>query len=172
MRNKIGLVVESKTDKKFFDEYFKKEFNLRNMIVLPSSTKDNCKIMNPRAIKSKIEDLEDKNCTEIYILLDLDTKCEKEVYHCILELKNDYIKKMNLEDNINVIVVSKEIEAWLLSAYKNSDNKSKEDLKKELNIKSNNRLETTLLKKFIASKRQINRANNKSLDYFLNKLEL
>ena len=173
MKNKIGLIVEGKTDKKFFESYFKKQFGFtKNMIVLPSGTGNTCKIMNERTIKGKIEDLRDKNCSEIYILLDLDSKCKKDIYHCVKELKDDYINKLNLlhETDVKVIVVSSEIEAWMLSAWKKSDKKTKEDLKKEFAIKSNSNIEEVLLQKFIKLQEDINPENNHSLCYFLKKL--
>lgn len=173
--HKIGLVVEGKTDKKFFDNYFKKQFGfIRNMVVLTSGTGDTCKIMNERAIKNKLEDLRDKNCTEIYILIDLDSKCKKDIYHCIVELRDDYIAKLNLknEKDLTVIVVSSEIEAWMLSAWKKSDKKQKEDLKREFGIKSSKNIEEVLLQRFIKLQQEINPKNNESLKYFFCKLAL
>jgi len=173
MKSKIGLIVEGKTDKKFFDNYFKKKFGYtKNMLVLPSSTNNTCKIMNERAIKSKLDDLRDKNCNEIYILLDLDSKCKKDMYHCVKELRNDYVSKLKLskETDVCVIVVSSEIEAWMLSAWKKSDKKRKEDLKKEFNIQSSKNIEEVLLQKFINFQKDINHNNNHSLCYFLKKL--
>lgn len=172
---KIGLVVEGKTDKKFFDNYFKKKFDFtRNMVVLPSGTGDTCKIMNERAVKNKIKDLNDKQCSEIYILIDLDSKCKKDIYHCVVELRDDYTSKLKLknEKNVTVIVVSSEIEAWMLSAWTKSDKKSKEDLKREFNIKSSKNIEEILLQKFIRLQVDIDPKNNESLCYFLKKLGL
>ena len=170
---KIGLVVEGKTDKKFFDNYFKKRYDLtRTMMVLPSGSGDTCKIMNERAIKNRIQDLRDKNCDEIYILIDLDSKCKKEVYHCVVELRDDYVSKLNLknEKNVTVVVVSSEIEAWMLSAWKKSDKKKKEDLKREFGIKSSKNIEEVLLQKFIKAQTDINPQNNDSLKYFCTKI--
>jgi len=154
MKNKIGLIVEGRTDKKFFDNYFRTQFGFtKNMLVLTSSTNNTCKIMNERAIKNKIQDLRDKNCNEILILIDLDSKCKKKIYDCVVELRNDYISKLKLskETNVKIIVVSSEIEAWMLSAYKKSDKKKKEDLKKYFNIKSNSNLEEILLSRLVIS---------------------
>lgn len=175
MKNKIGLVVEGKTDKKFFELYFKKKFNLtRTMKVLPSGTGDTCKIMNERAVKNKIEDLRDKGYSEIYVLIDLDSRCKKDIYHCVVELKKDYIGKLKLgkEKDVNVIVVSSEIEAWMLSAWKKSDKQTKEDLKKEFDIKSSKNIEEILLQRFIKLQKDVNPKNNDSLCYFLKKLGL
>ena len=174
-KTKIGLIVEGPTDKKFFEDYFKKKYTgLREIKVIPSATARNCDIQNERKIKSKIEDLRDKGCNEIYILIDLDSKCKKDVYHCVSELRNDYLSKMNLtkEKDLTVIVVSSELEAWMLSAWKKSDKKTKEDLKKEFSITSSKHIEEVLLKKFISMQVNINHENNNSLCYFLKKLKI
>jgi len=173
--NKIGLIVEGKSDRDFFERYFKIKYDLkRNMLVKPSATAGNCKIMEKRAIKNLIEVLRKKSCTSIYILIDLDSKCKKNIYDCVVELRDDYINKLKLikETDVKVIIVSSEIEAWMLSAYKKSDKKKKEDLKKEFNIKSNSNIEGVLLQKFIKSQKHINKDNNQSLKYFLDKLGL
>jgi 5S rRNA maturation endonuclease (ribonuclease M5) len=75
--NKIALIVEGQSDKKFFNDYFKKQFGFtKNIIIIPSSTNNTCKIMNKRAVNNKILDLQDKNCNDIFILIDLDSKCK------------------------------------------------------------------------------------------------
>ena len=173
--SKVGLIVEGDSDKSFFDKYFKPRYNLnRTMKVIPSGTNGRCKIMNPKDMHKNIKSLELKGYQDIYILIDLDSVCKKEVYHCELELKNDYITKMGLNNmtNVKVVVVSSEIEAWMLSALKNSNKLTKEDLKKEYDVKSNNKLEEVLLQKFIASNEHISAINNVSLCYFLKKLGL
>lgn len=173
MSRKIGIVVEGTTDKKFFEKHFKKQFpNFKGMKVILSGSNTDCKIQNERKIKHKIEDLRDKNCNEIYVLVDLDSQCKKKVYNCVVELKDDYISKMKLtkESNVYVVIVSSEIEAWMLSALKKSDKKNKEDLKKELGVKSSHNIEEVLLQNFIKLKKDINHKNNESLCYFLKKL--
>lgn len=173
--SKVGLIVEGTSDKKFFEEYFKDKFGFkRNMIVKPSGTDGTCKIMNERAIKNLIEVLRTKKCSQIYILIDLDSKCKQDIYDCIVELRNDYVSKLKLsgESDVKVVVVSSEIEAWMLSAWKKSDKKKKEDLKKEFGIKSNSNIEEVLLQKFIKSQEDINPENNESLAYFFKQLGL
>ena len=111
---------------------------------------------------------------KVFILVDLDTQCDKgHQFDCILELKKWYIEKIQVNklSNTFVSVVSKEIESWMLSKWENSDNKSKEDLKKKL--KSKKELsEDDLVKKFISSKNHIDKTKNKSLKYFLEKIGL
>jgi len=173
MSRKIGLIVEGISDKKFFDSHFKKQFpDFNGMKVIPSGTNNNCKIQNERNIKNKIEDLRDKDCNEIYVFVDLDSECKKKLYDCVVELKDDFVSKMKLskEVDVKVIVVSSEIEAWMLSALKKSDKKKKEDLKKEFDVKSSNNIEEVLLQKFISLKKDIDYKNNQSLCYFLKKL--
>lgn len=163
---KIGLIVEGKSDKSFFDDYFKKRFNLeKNIHVVPSGKDNTCKIMNERSIKIQIEALKTKGYKKVYILIDLDSKCKKDIYHCVVELKKDYIAKLKLTSIEN-------LEAWMLSAWKQSDKKSKEDLQQHFSIKSSKNLEEILLKKFIASKEDINPQKNESLRHFFKKLEI
>lgn len=172
---KIGLIVEGSSDKDFFDDYFKNRFGFtKNMKVLPSGTDGKCKIMEEKTIKKLINDLRDKNCGEVYILVDLDSKCKKEVYDCEVELKNDYISKMKLlkEKDVNVVVVSSEIEAWMMSAWKKSDKATKEELKRLFKLESSSKLEKQLFQKFISSKKDIDHKNNRSLCHFMHKLSL
>jgi hypothetical protein len=172
-KTKIGLIVEGTSDKKFFNEYFKQRYNkYRGMKVITSGVKDLCKITNKNKIKNKIRELRLKNCNEIYIMIDLKTNCIKDIYECVGELRDDYIRKLDLsrDEDVSVVVVSSELEAWLLSAYKKSNKKTKEDLQKEFDIKSSKNIEEVLYQKFTSLKQDINFKNNHSLCYFLKKL--
>jgi hypothetical protein len=172
-KTKIGLIVEGASDKKFFNEYFKQRYDkYRGMKVITSGVKDLCKITNKNKIKNKIKELRLKNCNEIYIMIDLKTNCIKDIYECVGELRDDYIKKLDLsgDKDVNVIVVSSELEAWLLSAYKKSDKRTKEDLQKEFDIKSSKNIDEVLYQHFIKLQKDINHNNNHSLCYFLKKL--
>lgn len=173
--SKVGLIVEGDSDKAFFDIYFKPRYGLtRTMKVIPSGTNKKCKIMNTKDMHKNIKSLELKGYKDIYILIDLDSTCKKEVYHCEVELRNDYIAKIGLNKikNVKVVVASSEIEAWMLSALKKSNKTTKQHLKKEYKVKSNDKLEEILFQKFIASKENIKEKNNDSLCYFLKKLGL
>lgn len=168
---KIGLVVEGDSDKLFFENYFKPKF-YREMIIISSGKKGTCKILNKDKIKKDVNSLLDRGCKKVFILVDLDTQCDKgNQFNCILELKSWYIQKIQVSklDNTFVAVVSKEIESWMLSGWENSDNKSKEDLKKKFNSKKE-LSEDDLVKRFIASKQQIDKTKNQSLKYFFEKL--
>jgi hypothetical protein len=150
---KIGLIVEGDSDKLFFESYFKPNI-YRNIIVTSPGKKGTCKILSKDKIKQDVNALLDRGCEKVFILVDLDTQCDKgHQFDCILELKKWYIEKIQVNklSNTFVSVVSKEIESWMLSKWENSDNKSKEDLKKKL--KSKKELsEDDLVKKFISSK--------------------
>ncbi len=142
------------------------------MLVASSGGSNSCRILNKSSMHKDIKALFEKGCAKVFILVDLDTQCTSGVkFTCILELKEWYKKKIATDkfENTIVSVVSKEIEAWMLSAWENSDTKSKEDLKKKFqSTKSLN--EKELFKKFITSKKDIDRVNNQSLNHFLNKL--
>ena len=170
---KIGLIVEGDSDKEFFDKYFKPNFK-RDIIVICPGKKGTCKILNRKKVHQDIEALFVRGCEEVHILVDLDTQCDTgQKFTCIVELKEWYKAKISLElkDNVVVIIVSNEIEAWMLSAWERSDNKLKKDL--ENKFKSKKSLsEKELVKKFIGSKKPIDYSNNKSLKYFLCKAKI
>ncbi|MEA2073161.1 MAG: DUF4276 family protein [Campylobacterota bacterium] len=169
---KIGLIVEGDSDKLFFEHYFKPKF--KKDITVTSSGGKGCRILSKPSMHKDIKALFERGCEKVLILVDLDTQCTTGVkFTCILELKEWYKKKISIDDFKNTIVsvVSKEIEAWMLSAWERSDSKSKEDLKKKFpSRKSLN--EKELFKKFLTSKKDIDYTKNESLKYFLCKLEL
>ena len=170
---KIGLIVEGDSDKLFFEKYFKPNFK-KNIIVTSPGRKGTCKILSKDKIKKDVNGLLARGCEKVFILVDLDTQCDKgNQFDCILELKEWYIKKIQIDklNNTLVAIVSKEIESWMLSAWERSDNKSKEDLKKRFQSKKS-LTEDDIVKKFLSSKQDVDRTNNKSLDYFFVKLGL
>lgn len=174
---KAGLIVEGDSDKEFFEKYFKPNFK-RNILVISPGKKGLCKIQNKQKIHKEIKVLFAKGCDKVYILVDLDTQCiDGKNFECILELKKWYKNKISLDkfQNINIVIVSKEIESWMLSAWENSDTKSKKDLQKLFELKTNSKKtinEKELVERFKNSKKHINRTKNKSLDYFFTKLGL
>jgi len=172
--SKVGLIVEGVSDKLFFEKYFKPNF-IKNLKVRTSGTKGTCKILNERTVESHIKALRLQNCTKIVILMDLKTQCDSITYECIKKLKAWYKSKVKISNDADVIVavVSKDIEAWMMSAWETSDYKSKNDLKRKFESESNKKKslnEKEIFKKFNDSKRPVKRENNKSLDYFCNKL--
>ena len=172
--SRVGVIVEGVSDKIFFDKYFKPNF-VKNMQVRTSSTKGTCKILNEKAIEAHIKALRLQGYYKIFILIDLDTQCNSTTYDCILKLKEWYQSKIQISNDTDVIVtvVSKEIESWILSAWEQSDNKSKEDLKRKFQLEMKNKKsldEKAIFEKFKNSKKHIDRTKNKSLDYFFIKL--
>jgi len=168
---KIGVIVEGDSDKDFFDQYFKLKLK-RDIIVLSSGKKGTCKILNKQKIHQNIKALFAKNCHEVYILVDLDTQCDnRSKFACIIELKKWYQEKVSVLkfSNVFVTIVSNEIEAWMLSAWENSNGKLKRDLEKKFGLKKS-LSEKEMVKRFLGSKKEINRQNNDSLDYFMSKL--
>ncbi len=170
---KIGLIVEGDSDKDFFEKYFKPNFK-RDIIVTSPGKKGTCKILNRQKIQQDIKALFARGCKEIYILVDLDTQCDNgQKFTCIVELREWYEKKVSLKSmsSVFVVIVSKEIEAWMLSAWENSNKKSKQDLERHFKAKKSLN-EKELLQKFITSKKDIEAKNNDSLCYFLRKIGL
>ena len=176
MMNKIGLIVEGDSDKLFFESYFKPSF-IRDLKVRTSGTKGTCKILNAKTVESHVKALRLQKCTTIVILIDLKTQCDSITYDCIVKLRQWYKSKIKISNDVDVVVsvVSNDIEAWMISAWENSDNKSKSDLKRkfELELQKKKSLnEKEIFKKFSDSGQPIKRENNKSLDYFFVKLGL
>lgn len=174
MMSKVGLIVEGDSDKLFFESYFKPKF-IRNLKVRTSGTKGTCKILNEKAIEAHIKALRLQGCDKIFVLIDLDTQCDSRAYDCILKLKKWYHSKVKISNDADVIVtvVSKELESWMLSAWEKSDNKSKEDLKRKFKLDMKNKKsldEKAIFEKFKNAKKDIDRTNNKSLEYFFIKL--
>jgi hypothetical protein len=169
---KVGLIVEGDSDKIFFEKYFKPKFK-RDIIVISSGGKG-CRILSKPSMHKDIKALFERGCKKVFILVDLDTQCTVGVqFTCVLELKEWYKRKIqtDLFENTVVSIVSKEIEAWMLSAWERSDNKSKEDLKNKFSSRKS-LTEKELFKKFLTSKKDIDYNKNKSLKYFLCKLEV
>lgn len=170
---KVGLIVEGDSDKLFFENYFKQKF-YKDLIVTSPGKKRTCKILNKDKIKQDVNALLNRGCKRVFVLVDLDTQCDKgNQFNCIVELKEWYKNKIQI-DKLNsafVLVVAKELESWMLSAWENSDNKSKEDLKKKFDSKKT-LSEDDLVKRFISSKKEIDKTKNRSLKYFLEKLGL
>jgi hypothetical protein len=176
MMSKIGIIVEGTSDKLFFDSYFKSNF-VRSLKVRTSGTKGTCKILNEKSVQSHVEALRLQKCTSIFILIDLKTQCGNITHDCIVKLTSWYKSKIKISNSEDVIltVVSKDIESWMMSAWENSDNKSKEDLKRKFEsemTKKKSLDEKAIFEKFKNSKKHIKRENNKSLDYFFIKLGL
>ncbi len=176
MMSKIGLIVEGSSDKLFFESYFKPKF-MRNLKVRTSGTKGTCKILNEKTVESHVKALRLQDCTKIVILIDLKTQCDSITYDCIKKLKAWYKSKIKISNDLDVIVsvVSKDIEAWMMSAWENSDTKSKSDLKRKFESQSKKKKslnEEEIFKRFSSSAKSINREYNKSLDYFFIKIGL
>ena len=171
---KVGVIVEGDSDKEFFEKYFKPKLK-RDMLITSSGGRKSCRILNKPAMHKDIKALIAKKCEHVVVLVDLDTQCETsgQQFTCIKKLKEWYRKKIDTDkfENVTVAVVSKEIEAWMLSAWETSDNKSKEDLKKHFASKKSLN-EKDLVKRFLASKKLIDHQNNKSLKYFLCKIAI
>ncbi len=169
---KVGVIVEGDSDKDFFEKYFKPILK-RDMLITSSGGSKSCRILNKVAVHKDIKALIAKKCEHIFVLVDLDTKCEttQGQFTCIIKLKEWYRAKIGTDSfgNVTVAVVSKEIEAWMLSAWENSNNKSKEDFKKHFSSKKS-LSEKDLIKKFLSSKKHIDRSKNDSLEYFMSKL--
>ncbi len=185
---KIGLIVEGDSDKAFFDNYFMEKFGFtkRNLLVYTSGKKKgNCNITKKQTIQAHIKTLIENSCTDIFVLVDLNTQLDNQTkFNCPILLRDWYKGKVNLKNfkdkfnNLKVIVIAQEIESWLYSAWDFSDNKMKKDLNllfKKIEESKNKKYislnEKDLLKKFISYKKPLDLRKNQSLKYFMDKLE-
>jgi hypothetical protein len=179
---KVGLIVEGDSDKYFFDSFFKKEFELNSsdfIVFTSGKKKGQCNILQTKTIHKHIKTLfEDRECTHVFILIDLNTQLDnQQQFDCVVLLRDWYKGKVRLKkfkdtySNLKVVSVSKEIESWMLSAWDYSDNKYKKDLVKK--FESRKKLnEKDLVNRFKALEIPLNRSKNKSLKYFLDQLGL
>ncbi|MFA6143814.1 MAG: hypothetical protein WCW84_04865 [Sulfurimonas sp.] len=165
MMSKIGLVVEGESDKEFFIQCFKNKYpQFRNMQIQHAK-----KMKHKNTIHNRINDLRDKGCDRIFVLPDLDDES------CVVNFKHSYIQQIGLGvmSDVTVVVIGKEVESWVMSAFGESNSKTKEDAKKHFDLSGKkDSLELTIVKKFIASKQNLKCKNNDSLRYFIEKLGL
>lgn len=168
---KVGVIVEGDSDKDFFEKYFKPNYK-KDIIVLSPGKKGTCKILNKSKVHKDIKALIAKGCEQVCILIDLDTQCDGGTkFNCVVELKDRYVRKVSLDKfpNASLVVVSNEIEAWMLSAWENSNRKMKKDLERKFGSRKS-LSEKDMVKRFLGSKMSIDRTNNDSLEYFMSKL--
>jgi len=185
---KITLIVEGCSDRDFFNDYFKhhKEYGKYRFKVLTSKSDctKGCEILEFKRMAKKIQVVLDSGCDKVFVLVDLKTDCKGQPYSCIRSLTDDYLKglqkqKRHLPDlgKVEVLVLDRELEAWMTSAWKQSDNRSldyKKELKKLLSL-DGNVTEQGMVKRFTAiatrDKKDIDPSNNKSLNRFITKMK-
>jgi Domain of unknown function (DUF4276) len=181
---KTAVIVEGCSDKKFMDDYIKRHYDtsLRfKTVISKANCHSGCEILNFRAMASKITTLiEDDDRGKVFVLLDFKTECNKKLMaNCITELKTAYLiglKKYlatTLLSKVEILIVDRELEAWMVSKWAVSNNRSvnySNELKKYIGDKAKEEAINAFVAKCTKERVHINPANNQSLDRFLTKI--
>jgi len=178
---KIGVIVEGKSDVEFIKGYFSKLYHVD--VIASSGDGTHCKITSDSAMLKAVKTLAVKpNVKRIIVVLDLDTKCPKGgQFTCLVDLADWYRKNvLNITEQdgipVEIIVATKELESWMLTNWEsNTNNKSKEDLKRKMQTvfaTKDNLTEMDMVKRFMGNKLTMNSANNKSLKRFEDKISI
>lgn len=181
---KTAVIVEGCSDKKFMDEYLKKHFDtsLRFKTVMSKANcHKGCEILKYDSMSKKIETLiEDDGREKVFVLIDYKTECKgKKVPDCITELKAMYYaglrKHLKAEyfSKVEVVVVERELESWMVSKWESSNNRRVDysvKLKNYVGDKVKEEAVSAFIIKALKEKVHINPTNNTSLDRFLTKM--
>lgn len=171
--SKIGIIVEGPSDEYLLKNYYKAHYDLYVV---------KTKITNKDDIKNTIESMLIRfpSLVKILTLVDLDTKNPRGgQFTCCNELLEWYRQKVLKVSGkngvpIEIVIAVKEIESWMLTNWGgNTDNKSKEDLKRKMQTvfdTKDNLTEMDMVKRFIIRSLAMNSANNKSLKEFEDKI--
>lgn len=178
---KVGVIVEGKSDVEFIKGYFSKLYHVD--VIASSGDGTHCKITSDTAMLKAVKTLAAKpKMKKIIVVLDLDTKCPKGgQFTCLVELADWYktnVLKISDIDSIpvEILVATKELESWMLTNWEsNTNNKSKEDLKRKMQTvfaTKDNLTEMDMVKRFVGRNLAMNSANNKSLKRFEDKISI
>jgi hypothetical protein len=182
----MAVIVEGCSDRKFLDDYLKKHYDtsLRFKTVMSKANcNGGCEILNFKTISKKISTLIlDDRREKIFVLIDFKTQCNRRVTpNCITELKTMYNNglKKALNNNalfskVEILVVDREIEAWMVSKWSVSNNRSlnyNTELKKYVGNKEKEEAVNAFIYKCLSDRIHVNLDNNKSLERFISKVQ-
>jgi len=168
---KIKIVVEGKSDEIFLKALIRK-YNLRGINVEISGGKNKCEITKPKTIEKIIKNAKEDEYDKVIILIDKITQFDCGSIHssCVLDIKDEYKKRVLKNLNADIIVVDEEIECWFIlgkdikDSYKNCYGEAK----KFFNTTSQQQLAQRAVKNLDLILE--NRDKNRSFDYFLKKI--
>ena len=170
---KIKIVVEGKSDEIFLKALLRK-LNLRSINVEISGGKNKCEITKPKTIKKIIENAKEDGYSKVIILVDKVTQfnCGRINSSCLLDIKEEYKKRVLKELNADIVIVDEEIECWFILGenIKNYYNNCYSEIKKLFDSTSQQQIAQRAVKKL--DKILENRNKNRSFDYFLKKIGL
>ncbi len=172
--DKILIYVEGESEVIFFNQYFKKYLKERYDIFIE------CQKGDIPSFKRKVDDFY-SGYKEIFILRDLKTQKDgNQDYFCIESMKKDFTTQKDkkfigdIGRSYKFIVVCNEIESWILTYKKQTNNRSEshyKELFKELKCSK----KPPCMKKYIAKLKRnqlvFDISKNKSFQYFIDELK-
>ncbi len=171
--NKVLIYVEGKSEILFFKGYLKQYIKEKYNINL------DCQQGDIPSFKRKVKDFYGEY-KEIFILRDLKTQKKDYIdYYCITNMKKDFTickdKKFigDIGRSYKFIVVCNEVESWLLTQWKETDNRSEkhiQELYKKLNCNDKIKCMQKYTQQLKQGKINFNIDKNKSFKYFINEL--
>ena len=173
--HKFLIYVEGDSEIVFFNQYFNKYAKDNLDINLE------CQQGDIPTFKRYIKRGMYNDYKEIFVLRDLKTQKDGYIdYSCITNMKSDFVTKNtnkfigNIGRSYKFIIVCNEIESWLLTHKKQTNNRSEKHIK-ELFMDFECTKKPECIKKIVAKIKRneikINIDNNKSLQYFIKKLK-
>ncbi len=168
---KIKIVVEGRSDYVFLDA-LRKKCKLNNVRIEISGGKNKCEITKPQTIKRIIQNAIEDGYGKIIILIDKVTQFDCGIINssCVLDIKEEYKKRVLKNLKADVVVADEEIECWFV-LDENSNNFYKNcyaNAKKNFKTTSQTQLAQRAVKKLDIILN--NRNKNKSFNYFLKKI--
>jgi len=182
-KSDILLIVENSEEiffKGYFNNYLLKEYGIS--IKCESSGGGNrCKITNFGKMNRRIERaIKKEGYKAVFLMIDLKTKCfaNETTHTCLVNLKKEYLPKYNIDKGLRnkfyLFVVVNEIESWFLTIDKDTNNiyqNHKKELMEFLKVDSEPQIVQKMVKELRGERYKLDILKNKSLEYFIKKLE-
>jgi hypothetical protein len=174
--HKVLIYVEGESEEILFNQYLKKYIKDNHSINIE------CQKGDIPSFKRKIKQGLYLDYKEIFILRDIKTQMQHNLdYPCITKMKEDFttLKTTKFIGNIGrsyeFIVVCNEIESWILTFKKNTNNRSEKHIQ-EIYTELNCNKKVPCMKKYVTRLKRdelvFDITNNKSFKYFMDKLIL
>jgi len=168
---RIKIIVEGKSDEIFLKALLKK-LNIRGINIEISGGKNKCEITKPKTIKKIIENAKEDGYEKVIILVDKITQfdCGRINSSCVLDIKEEYKKRVLKGLNVDIVIVDEEIECWFILGEKavNYYKNCYSEVKKLFNSTSQQQIAQRAVKKLDLILK--NREKNRSFEYFLEKI--
>jgi len=179
----ILLIVENSEVlffKQYFNNYLFREYGV-SVQCESSGAGDKCKITNFGKMNRRIERaIKKEGYKAVFLMIDLKTKCfaNETTHTCLVNLKKEYLPKYNIDKGLRnqfyLFVVVNEIESWFLTIDKDTNNihqNHKKELMEFLKVDSEPQIVQKMVKELRGERYKLDILKNKSLEYFIKKLE-